>query len=62
MSDAFGKIFAVFICVYLMFIAPITYMQKESQRLEETYILTETSIFVENVKNTGIISKEEYDK
>ena len=62
MSDAFGKIFAVFVCVYLMFIAPITYMQKESQRLEETYVLTETSIFIENVKNTGIISKEEYDK
>ena len=60
MNDIFGKIIAVFISVYLMFIAPVTYMEKELIRLEDSYVLTETSIFIENVKNTGIISKEEF--
>ena len=61
MNDAFGKIVAVFISVYLMFIAPVIFMEKEVTRLEDSYVLTETSIFIENVKNTGIISKEEFD-
>lgn len=62
MEDSFGKVVAIIICAYLMFIAPITYMQKEVDKTKDTYLLNEITCFVEEVQNTGIISKARYDE
>lgn len=61
MEDSFGKVVAILICAYLMFIAPISYMQKETDKMLDTYLLNEIACFVEDVQNTGMISKERYD-
>lgn len=61
MSDAFGKVVAILLCSYLMFIAPVNYMIKETENTAQTYILNEITGFVEEVKNTGILDKERYN-
>lgn len=60
MNDAFGKVVAILISVYLMFIAPVTYMIEENGRTRDVYLLTIVTEFVEEVKNTGIITEEQY--
>lgn len=61
MNDAFGKIVAILIGVYLMFVAPVLYMLEETDMTKNTYVLTIITEFVEEVKNTGVIDKERYD-
>lgn len=61
MSDAFGKVVAILICSYLMFIAPGIYMLQETEKTKQAYLLNEVTCFVEDVKNTGIISSERYN-
>lgn len=61
MNDAFGKVVAILLCAYLMFIAPVSYMIKETENTTQTYILNEITVFVEEVKNTGILDKERYN-
>ncbi len=62
MSDAFSKITAILLCVFMMFILPVFYMQEESDRLKQTYILEEITLFVDGVRTTGILSMEDYDR
>ena len=62
MNDAFGKVIAVLICAYLMFLAPLEYMNKERMRLQQSYLLNEVTYFVENVMNTGIITSDQYQE
>jgi len=62
MSDAFSKITAILLCVFMMFIIPVFYMREESERLKQTYILAEVTSFVDGVRNTGILGREDYGK
>lgn len=61
MSDAFSKITSILLCVFMMFIIPVFYMKEESERLKQTYILAEVTSFVDGVRNTGILAKDDYD-
>lgn len=61
MNDAFGKVVAILIGVYLMFIAPVMYTIEETNVAKNTYVLTIITEFVEEVRNTGVIDKERYD-
>lgn len=61
MNDAFGKVVAILIGAYLMFIAPVMYTIEETNMAKNTYALATITEFVEEVKNTGVIDKERYD-
>lgn len=60
MGDAFSKITSILLCVVMMFIIPVFYMREESERITQTVILDEVTDFVDGVRNTGIISREDY--
>lgn len=60
MQEVFGTVVAILISVYLMFIAPLNFMVKENEKMEQMYILNEITMFTEQVRNTGEISDEMY--
>ena len=62
MSDAFSKITAILLCVFMMYIIPVFYLREESNRAKQTYILEEVTGFVDGARNTGILSSDEYAK
>ncbi len=60
MGDSLSKIFALVLAVLLLFIYPT---KNEFERLDETsriYVLTETSKFVDSVRNLGYITPVMY--
>lgn len=62
MSDGFSKIVAILLSVTMMFIIPVFYMKEESERVKQTRILEEITYFVDGVRNTGILSREDYSR
>ena len=62
MNDAFSKITAILLCIFMMFIIPVFYMTEEADRLKQTRILEEITGFVDGIRNTGILSKEDYSR
>ena len=60
MSDSFSKIVAILLAVIMMYIIPVFYMDEEAKRLKQTRILEEVTFFVDGVRNTGIISEDDY--
>ncbi len=62
MSDAFSKIVAILLCVVMMYIVPVFYMREEADRFRQTYILDNVTYFVDGVRNTGILSSDDYDR
>lgn len=61
MSDSFSKIVAILISSILMFIVPIKITKERQDEFKQTYILSETMYLVDNVRNTGVLSKEMYN-
>jgi len=61
MEDTFGKVVAIFICVFQMFLIPLYLYDKNMERVEQTYILSEITYYVDNFRNTGIIEQEQYE-
>lgn len=53
MNDTFGKIVSIWIGCILLFLLPISYFAFEQEQMERLFILTETSYFVDSVRNTG---------
>ena len=62
MGDSFSKMVAILLAVILMFIVPVFYMKEESVRLKQTRIIEEVTFFVDGVRNTGILSREDYQR
>lgn len=62
LGDSFSKIVAILLAVILMFIVPVFYMKEESMRLKQTRIIEEVTFFVDGVRNTGILSREDYQR
>lgn len=62
MGDSFSKITAILLAAVLMFIIPIFYMREEAERLSQTRIIEEVTFFVDGVRNTGILSREDYSR
>lgn len=60
--DSFGKVVGIFIGIVLMFLFPILYYAQKQDAITQTYVLTETSYFVDNVKNSGYISQSMYQR
>lgn len=60
MSDAVGRIFSIFMAAILMFIVPVYIVYERKQETVQTYVLSETIYFVDNVSNTGKLTKNMY--
>lgn len=60
MNEAFGTVVALMLSIYLMFLAPLQCMMYENEKVERLYITNEITFFVEQVRNTGKISKDMY--
>ncbi len=58
MNETFSTVIAILLCVFLMIIAPVQNMKDSNNRIEQTYIQSKITNFVENSRNTGIISKK----
>lgn len=53
MNDTFGKIISLWIGCVLLFLLPLSFYAGEQDRMEKLFLLTETSYFVDSVRNTG---------
>ncbi len=60
MSDSIGRIVGIFIAVCLMFFLPLVYFGERQDSLEQMYLITETTDFVDTVRMTGTLDKEVY--
>lgn len=55
-----SKIIAIILSVILMFIVPIMYMAQKQDVISQSYVSNETTVFIDNIKNSGYISMEMY--
>jgi len=60
--NAFGKIVAILIAVVLLFLCPIQYVAQKQDILMQQYVTTETSYFIDSVRNLGYITKQMYEE
>ncbi len=56
MNDIFGRIVSLLVCIYLMFLFPLTYAKEESRIMQRTYLYSETAEFLDSIRNTGVIA------
>ena len=57
MTDALGKLTAGFLAVLLLFIFPILHMAESQEDTTRLFVLSETTKFVDAVRDTGLISE-----
>ncbi len=62
MNEAFSTVVAIILCVFLMIIVPIQNMKESNNRIEQNYIQSKITNFVESSRNTGIISKKSMEE
>lgn len=60
--NAFGKIIGILIAVVLLFLCPIQYVAQKQDILMQQYVTTETSYFIDSVRNLGYITKQMYEE
>ena len=59
--DYFGRVAELFVTVILLFFVPLSYMSAKSEMLCQTYVTTETTYFVDSVRNIGFLDKQMYE-
>lgn len=59
--NAFGRIMEIIVTVVLLFLIPFQYMQTRKAMLVESYIATETTYFVDSMRNLGYVTKNMYE-
>lgn len=59
--DSFGKIIAIFLATILMFISPLLYMAQKQDAISQIYVSSETTKFIDSIKNSGYISRNMFD-
>lgn len=60
--NAFGKIIAILIAAFLLFICPIQFVAQKQDILMQQYVTTETSYFIDSVRNLGYVTKQMYEE
>jgi len=61
MDDILGKIVAILLAVLLLFVAPILMVFESQDETSRIYVLSETSKFVDSVRNLGYITPTLYE-
>ena len=62
MNDTFGKIVSIWIGCVFLFLLPISFYAKEQEQMERLFLLTETTYFVDSVRNTGVLTDSMLEK
>lgn len=62
MGDSFVTIIAIFLAAILMFIFPLMSMSERTDDVTQLSVQTATTEFVDNIKTTGKLTQEGYDK
>ncbi len=61
MSDILGKIVGILIGAGLLFLLPLLYFAERQGTVEQLYLITETTNFVDTVRTTGRLTREAYE-
>lgn len=61
MEDILGRVIGIFVACVLLFLIPVWYFGERTKTLEQMYLLTETTEFVDSIRMTGCLEKELYD-
>lgn len=59
--DSFSKIISIFLAVILMFLSPLLYMAQKQDTMSQLFVSSETTGFIDNIKNSGYVSKSMYE-
>ncbi|ROR28189.1 hypothetical protein EDD66_105128 [Mobilisporobacter senegalensis] len=59
--ESFGRVLEILITIILIFLIPIQYFAIKQDMISQTYVMTQTSYFVDSVRNLGYINKEMYE-
>lgn len=59
--DAFGKIVEILVSVILLFIAPLFIVAGMKDISNQIYVNTQTTLFVDTIRNRGYVDKELYE-
>lgn len=62
MGNSLSKIFTVFLAVVLLFIYPMLQMLEQQDVTTRDFVFTQTTLFVDTVRNTGILTPEMYEE
>lgn len=62
MNEALDKVVGFFLAAVLMFAIPFYYFEERREGMEQGYLLTETTEFVDTVRNTGSLEEEVYQR
>ena len=60
--DYLGRMVEILVTVVLLFFVPLTYVAVRNDFLSQTYITTETTYFVNSIRNIGFINKQMYEE
>ena len=61
MSDILGRVLGIFLAVSLLFLVPAMYFAERRETVEQLYLITETANFVDTVRMTGRLTRENYE-
>lgn len=61
MGDILGRMVGIFIAVTLLFLLPLLYFAERQETVEQLYLITETTDFVDTVRTTGRMTQEAYE-
>lgn len=59
--DSFGRIIEWILVVSFLFLLPIYYMALKQDAINQIYVTTETSYFIDSIRNCGYFTKQMYD-
>ena len=59
--DYFGRVVEILVTIILLFIVPLNYMSARNELLCQNYVTTETTYFVDSVRNVGFVNKQMYE-
>lgn len=62
MGDSFITIIAIFLAAILMFVFPLMAMSERTDDISELAVQTATTDFVDNIRTTGKLTTDDYDK
>lgn len=62
MGDSLITVIAIFLAAILMFIFPLMSVSERNDDIAQLSVQTATAEFVDNVRNTGILTEENYSK
>lgn len=60
--NAFSKIVSILLCVVAFFLLPIYYNAQKQDQITQTYISSETSKIVNEIRNSGVLTAEMYEE